>query len=182
MNPLAKPLAEIHAPIPAGTEASWASLRDAVAAHPGKALVFHYGGRDTLAGYHVTEVKTAQFAALDCGANPEAWIETMIQLWDVPEEPARARLSVDTFLAIMRKVAAQVPLHDEARLTFEVSDGVRPIELYRIENVVADGGVLRIALAPRAASCKPRDRWLAHEAPSAQPFRGVAEVGAACCG
>lgn len=34
-------------------------------------LVFSYDGRDVQPGYHVTEVKAGQFAALDCGGNPE---------------------------------------------------------------------------------------------------------------
>jgi hypothetical protein len=36
-------------------------------------------------GYHVTEVKAGQFAALACGANPESWTEIFVQLWDIEE-------------------------------------------------------------------------------------------------
>jgi hypothetical protein len=52
-------------------------------------LVFNYDGRPVKPGYHVTEVKAGEFAALDCGANPEAWREIFIQLWDIDEETAR---------------------------------------------------------------------------------------------
>ena len=48
-----------------------------LAAHTDKPLVFFYGGRPVKAGYHVTEVKAGQFAALDCGANPESWSEIL---------------------------------------------------------------------------------------------------------
>ena len=50
-----------------------------------KPLVFRYGGRAVKPGYHVTEVKAGQFAALDCEANPESWSEIFVQLWDVDE-------------------------------------------------------------------------------------------------
>ena len=60
-------------------------LLGSIAADPDRPLVFHYGGCAVRAGYHVTEVKAARFAALDCGANPESWSEIFIQLWDVDE-------------------------------------------------------------------------------------------------
>ncbi len=57
-----------------------------LAAHKDKPLVFFYDGRPVQPGYHVTEVKAGQFAALDCGANPESWTEIFVQLWDVNED------------------------------------------------------------------------------------------------
>ena len=46
-------------------------LLSVLASHKDKSLVFFYGGKTVQPGYHVTEVKAGQFAALDCGANPE---------------------------------------------------------------------------------------------------------------
>src|SRR4051812_28266662 len=112
----------LSAPPPAG-EIVAAELLAALAPHAGKPLVFHYGGRDVLPGYHVTEVKTGAFQALDCGANRESWHETLIQLWDVPPEDGRGHMAAGKFLAIICKVADAVPLDPAARLTFEVSDG-----------------------------------------------------------
>jgi len=63
--------------------------------HGTKLLVFTYDGRDVQAGYHVTEVKDGRFASIDCGAVPESWRETVIQLWDIPAEPGRAPMSVE---------------------------------------------------------------------------------------
>ena len=82
------------------------------------------------AGYHVTEVKAANFSALDCGANPEAWSEIFVQLWDV-DEGERIHMTAGKFAAIIRKVTEHVLLDDTAQLTFEVSDGVAPIQLHR---------------------------------------------------
>lgn len=92
-------------------------------------LVFYYDGRPVKPGYHITEVKAGQFSALDCGANPEAWTEIFIQLWDI-EEGDRTHMPAGKFQAIIRKVTDHVQLDGSAKLTFEVSDGVRPMQLY----------------------------------------------------
>src|SRR5687768_571272 len=84
-------------------EVTLGALLDTLRPHPEKQLVFVYGGREVLPGYHVTEVKSGQFESLDCGATPEAWRETFIQLWDVPGDD-RTHMAAGKFLAIMRKV------------------------------------------------------------------------------
>ena len=59
------------------------ALLDGCDRHAASPLVFSCEGRAIRPGYHVTEVKAGDFAALDCGGNPEAWSEIFIQLWDV---------------------------------------------------------------------------------------------------
>jgi hypothetical protein len=152
-------------PPPAG-EVSTAGLLTALAPHGQRRLVFAYEGRDVLPGYHVTEVKDGRFEALDCGANPEAWRETFIQLWDVPGEPGRAsHMPVSKFVAIMRKVGEVVAFDETAKLTFEVSDGKGAIQLYCADDVSIEDDAVRVSLSRRAASCKPRDRWLEQSSP-----------------
>ena len=99
-----------------------------------------------LPGYHVTEVKTGAFQALDCGANFESWHETFIQLWDVPPEDDRGILPVAKFLAIIGKVMQAVPFDQNAKLTFEVSDGVRAMQLYRASAIEISGDIVRVEL------------------------------------
>jgi hypothetical protein len=139
-------------------------LLAAIAPHGAMPLVFEYEGRVVRPGYHVTEVKAGTFAALDCGAGSEEWAETFVQLWDVGDGDG-SRLSAGKFHAIIREVAERVGLDMEARLTFEVSDGVRAIQLYRASRPVVSGGAVRVALEPRPASCKPRDRCLDESRP-----------------
>jgi uncharacterized protein DUF6428 len=150
-------------PCPAG-EIAAAELLAALAQHAGKPLIFSYDGRDVLPGYHVTEVKAGAFLALDCGANRESWHETFIQLWDVPPEDGRGHMPAGKFLAIIRKVAEQVPFDPAARLTFEVSDGKQAMQLFRASAIASGDDAVRVALSERPASCKPRDRWLAEQA------------------
>jgi hypothetical protein len=165
-------------------EISTAALLAALEGHAGKPLVFSYAGRDVRAGYHVTEVKSGRFDALDCGGNPEAWRETFIQLWDIPPEPGRDFMRAGKFVAIMRKVSDRVAYDGDAKLTFEVSDGKSPIQILRATSIDAEGEAVRIALSARPSSCKPRDRWLEPETPPAKCGCGGEKALAsaqACC-
>ncbi|MEV4605770.1 hypothetical protein MRBLMR1_000703 [Neorhizobium sp. LMR1-1-1.1] len=155
-------------------------LLDVLAVVPDAPLVFTYDGNPVRAGYHVTEVKAGQFAALDCGANPEAWSEIFVQLWDVDED-GRTHMAAGKFSAIIRKVSDHVRLEPSAKLTFEVSDGVRPMSLYCASAPRIDAGTFQVELAARPASCKPRDRWLAAEQ-SKSACCGEAVNATKCCG
>ena len=147
-------------------------MLDELSRHPAKPLVFSYAGRSVKPGYHVTEVKAGQFASLDCGANPESWSEIFVQLLDV-NDGGRTHMPAGKFAAIIRKVAERVPLDPGARLTFEISDGIEPMQLHRASLPVAFDGEVRVLLSPRPATCKPRDGWLPEESrPEA----------AGCCG
>lgn len=127
-------------------------------------------------------MKAGRFSALDCGANPEAWSEIFVQLWDV-EEGERSHMAAGKFAAIVRKVSEHVDLDGSARLTFEVSDGVVPMQLHCAAAPVVADDVLRVDLVPRPSSCKPRDRWLADQMETAAAACcGPASGSAPCCG
>ncbi|WP_267358895.1 MULTISPECIES: DUF6428 family protein [unclassified Methylobacterium] len=161
------------------TDIPLGALLAACDAQPAVPLVFTYAGRTIQRGYHVTEVKAGQFAALDCGANPEAWSEIFIQLWDVIDGD-RTHMTTGKFAAIIRKVSEHVGLDQGARLTFEVSDGVEPMQLHCAAAPMTTAGVLSVALSPRVASCKPRDRWLEEQKASA--CCGTSRSEQPCCG
>lgn len=145
-----------------GDEMNASQLLEALSAQRASQLVFHWNGHDIASGYHVTEVKVGQFSGLDCGANPEAWTEIFIQLLDQPA--GAGHMSASKFLSIIGKVVEHVQLDMNAKLTFEISNGVEPIQLMRAHRPVAAGKTVRVELSSRPASCKPRDRWLT-EAP-----------------
>lgn len=157
------------APTPAN-DVTIGGLLTGLAARPASRLTFRYDGRTIRRGYHVTEVKAGQFSALDCGANPEAWTEIFIQLWDVDDAPDQ--MTAGKFAAIIRKVTNHVVLDMNARLTFEVSDGIAPVQLHQATDPVASDDEILVELSPRPASCKPRDRWLT----------GQREAASSCCG
>jgi hypothetical protein len=143
-------------------------------------LIFYYDDQPVRPGYHITEVKAGQFSGLDCGANPEVWTEIFIQLWDI-EEGDRTHMPAGKFYSIIRKVTEHVQLDGSAKLTFEVSDGVRPMQLYCAAAPVLRAGAVHVELSPRPASCKPRDRWLAEESSKTAACCGPAAAKSGCC-
>ncbi|MDX8433275.1 DUF6428 family protein [Mesorhizobium abyssinicae] len=151
----------------------------ALADHKDKPLVFRYDGQPVKPGYHVTEVKAGQFSALDCEANPESWSEIFVQLWDV-DEGGPVHMPAGKFSAIIRKVSDHVALDQAAKLTFEVSDGVRPMELHRAARPSLVGDAIEVELSPRPSSCKPRDRWLKEQANGAQCCNDASALRVCC--
>jgi hypothetical protein len=154
-------------------------LLDGLANAPEAPLVFFYDGHPVQAGYHVTEVKAGAFSALDCGANPETWSEMFIQLWDI-DEGGRSHMPAGKFSAIIRKVSGHVRLDPAAKLTFEVSDGKRPMALYCASSPRLLEGKFAVALDARPSSCKPRDRWLT-EKTAAHSCRDSTTRSSTCC-
>lgn len=175
MNVIAKTRSTVGALLPVD-ELSSEALLGGLEAHRDKALIFHYEGRDVRPSYHVTEVKTGSFRALDCGANPESWSETFVQVWDIEEE-SRGHMPAGRFLSIIRKVDEAVGFDPQAKLTFEVSDGVRPMQIYRAERMDVGQAAVRVYLSARPSSCKPRDRWLQEQQSCCAP-----KSERPCCG
>jgi hypothetical protein len=159
-----------------------ASLTAALAPHGSALLRFCYDGHETTPGYHVTEVKRAAFASLDCGANPESWSETVIQLWDI--HGGEGQITVGKFLAILRKVQRDVGLEESSPVIFEIGGSGEAMRLYSGGQVQVTGDDVLVTLSPRHASCKPRDRWLEAEpaAPASACCGSQPSTGAACCG
>lgn len=158
-----------------------AKLRALLESHADKPLVFHYGGRMIASGYHVTEVKAARLSSLDCGANPEAWNETVIQLWDVEEEGA-VHMSAGKFLGILAEVAKRVAVDGHGLLVFEAGGGGDPMRIFTVGLVTPRGDHVEVTLAPRPATCKPRERGLEAMRPTKASCRGPSSAKSACCG
>ena len=154
MNASAMPLTiEFHG------DTSLGAVLDALASHGTRKLVIDYAGQSIQPGYHVTEVKAGSFVTLDCGGNPDAWRETILQMEDLPASADNPdHMAVSRFLAILDKVARRVPLDAAARLTFEVGPPLAPMQIFDVEalRIEADRVVLRLGARP--AICKPRHR------------------------
>ncbi len=127
--------------------------------HADKPLIFEYDDRRVQTGYHVTEIMAASVRSVDCGANPEQWDETIVQLWDVPGEAGEGFMTVGKFLAIYDKVAARVSLDAGASLKFEWGDVVSPAIRLTADSLSIGQEAVVVGLEPVRASCKPRDRW-----------------------
>ena len=141
--------------------------------HNDRPLIFEYDGTRIQPGYHVTEVKRVRVESLDCGANPEGWTETVVQLWDVPGKPGEGFMTAGKFRAILEKVHSRLPLELDAPLMFEYGDTKAAIRLLTAPDVQPEGDHVLVRLEPKRASCKPNDRWLQEhgfDSSSSQPI------------
>lgn len=154
MNASASPLA-----IEFGGAASLGGFLAALKPHAGKGLVLHYGGRTIRPGYHITEVKAGTFVALDCGGNPDAWRETILQVEDIEATADGDFMSVAKFERIVQRVAEKVELEADARLTFEVGRPGEPMRIFDVGALEITGSErVVLKLEARPAICKPRHR------------------------
>ena len=87
-----------------------------------KSLVFEYApGLLVGANYHITEVKNITIDSVDCGAGTDFWKETIIQLWESPQEIGkRDYMSAYKALAILNKVDKIKPMEKDVEVKFLV--------------------------------------------------------------
>lgn len=160
-------------------DASLGAVLDALRPHAARRLVISYDGRQTEPGYHVTEVKAGSFVTLDCGGNPDAWQETILQVEDLPASAEKPEhMEIGKFLAILEKVASRVSLQPGSRLTFEVGPPGRPMQIFDVEAIRIEATSAVIELGPRAAICKPRHRAEQEAAQAASP---CCKPSSGCC-
>ncbi len=148
---------------------------DSLQRHRDKKLVFESGDRQIQPGYHVTEIKASSFRSLDCGARPQQWNETIVQLWDVADKPEGSHMSVRKFLGIFRKVDESVGLDQNAEVKFEWGDAATPAVFYTFAAMRAEGDQVVVSVEPVRATCKPRDDWWMDESAT------HAQSAGACC-
>jgi hypothetical protein len=140
-------------------------------------------GLHVRSGYHVTEVKAGSFVTLDCGGNPDAWNETVLQVEDLPDARNGRSMTAGKFRSILTKVAGNVALDLQARLTLEVSRPNEPMRVFDVAEVAAEGGDVVLRMTARPAICKPRHRAAAAAAATAVATACCApsNTGSACC-
>lgn len=121
-------------------------------------LILDYAGRTIQPGYHVTEIKAAHFAALDCGGNPDQWSETILQVEDLPAPESNNYMSAGKFLAILSRVDKALTMPPSSRITIEISRPGEAMQIFDIARVESAPHRVTLTLAMRPAICKPRHR------------------------
>lgn len=110
-----------------------------------KSLVFEYApGQLVGANYHITEVKNIIIDSVDCGAGTDFWKETIIQLWESPEEIGKRDYMVaDKALSILNKVDQIKPMEKDIEVKFEYSNSVfHTTQLFVLSHQIKDGQIL----------------------------------------
>lgn len=164
---------------PPQADTSLSQMLAALAPHDDKALVFAYETGDLVQpGYHVTEVKAGSFVTLDCGGNPDAWQETILQVEDIPAKDGGSFMRVGKFRNILAQVDRKVRLSAEARLTIEVSRPDEPMRVYDVAAIDVEGDRAIVQLGERPAICKPRHRA---EQAAAAACCSPSSAASSCC-
>ena len=147
-----------------------------------KELVFEYSeGQLVGANYHITEVKHITIDSVDCGAQTDAWKETVIQLWESPKEVGKTNfMTAFKALGILSKVARMKPFSDEAEIRFEYgNDRFHTAQLY-VRDVAQLNGSLLIKLSVAPVACKASQVCGVSEAETV-PMASGCNPASGCC-
>lgn len=169
-----------HATLPyVEVESTLAAVLARLEGHAEKPLVIEYADRVVQPGYHVTEVKAGSFTTLDCGGNPDAWQETVLQVEDIPSADGRLMMTAGKFRSILAQVDRKVRLNHDARLTIEIGRPGEAMRVFDVADVSIDADQAVLTLGVRAAICKPRHR--AQQAEAATSCCSPTTKASGCC-
>lgn len=127
--------------------------------HKEKALLFEYAPNLLVgANYHITEVKHLTIDSIDCGAQTDAWKETIIQLWESPDELGKTEyMTAYKAIAIFNKVAKMKTFISDAEAKIEYSNATFHTAQLFINDYVINGNNLIIKLAIEQTDCKAKE-------------------------
>lgn len=82
-------------------------------------------------------MEAGSFVTLDCGGNPDAWREAILQVEDLGPEGEHEFMTVGKLRGILGKVAERVTLDPDARLTFEIGPPERPMQVFEVDALLS---------------------------------------------
>ncbi len=132
---------------------------DVLKSNQGKSLLFEYApGMLVAANYHITEVKHVTIDSVDCGAGVDAWKETVVQLWEDPNELGKtAFMSAYKAMGILSKVGKMKSYVMDAELKIEYSNArFHTAQLFVNDYEIKDTNLI-IKLASQPTDCKAKE-------------------------
>ena len=127
--------------------------------HTDKSLLFEYD-KDKFVGanYHITEVKNIIVDSVDCGSGTDFWKETVVQLWESPDEiDKREYMPVKKALDILNKVHGIKPMDLTAEVKFEYSNSSFHTAQLFVSDINFTDENLILKLAVNKTDCKARE-------------------------
>jgi len=124
-----------------------------------KSLLFEYAPNQLVAAnYHITEVKHITIDSVDCGAQTDAWKETIIQLWESPKELGKTEfMIIAKALEILNKVGEIKPYTLDAEVKFEYSNATFHTAQLFVDGFEVKENNLIVKLAIEKTDCKAKD-------------------------
>jgi len=127
--------------------------------HATKSLLFEYEpGQFVAPNYHITEVKNITIDSVDCGAGADFWKETVIQLWESPQEKdTREYMLANKALDILKKVDRIKPMDKTTEVKFEYSNtNFHTAQLFVNEHEIRNGQLI-LNLGVQKTDCKAKE-------------------------
>jgi len=123
-----------------------------------KYLLFEYAPNLFVgANYHITEVKHVSIDSVDCGSQTDAWNETIIQLWESPNELDKTEyMSTYKALGILKKVGKMKPYVLDSEVKIEYSNATFHTAQLFVNDYEIHGNNLIIKLAVEKTDCKAK--------------------------
>ena len=145
-------------------------------------LVFSYNnGHEISPGYHITEVKNILIDSVDCGGKTDQWRETVIQLWESPNQKEKeAPMTGLKALGILNKVDRLRPMDLEAELKFEYGNQRFHTAHLAVANLEQKDRKLIVSLREVPADCKAKSECGVPE-PAAVAADACCDPGSGCC-
>ena len=130
-----------------------------------KSLLFEYAHNQLVAAnYHITEVKHITIDSVDCGANTDAWKETIIQLWESPKEIGKTEfMTVSKALSILKKVGGIKPYTLDSEVKFEYSNATFHTAQLFVNDYEVKNENLLLKLAVEKTDCKAKESCVVPE-------------------
>lgn len=150
--------------------------------HANKSLLFEYtSGQFVGANYHITEIKNITVDSVDCGAGTDFWKETVIQLWESPDEQETLEyMSAHKALGILNKVDRIKPMEKEVEVKFEYSNATFHTAQLFVNDFTVNGNKLIVKLAIEKTDCKARETC-GIQAPAEAKEEACCTPGGGCC-
>jgi len=127
--------------------------------HQDKSLLFEYAPNLLVgANYHITEVKHVTIDSVDCGAGVDAWKETVIQLWEDPNELGKTTfMSAYKAMGILSKVGTMRSYTTDAEVRIEYSNAnFHTAQLFVNDYEIRNNNII-FKLASQATDCKAKE-------------------------
>jgi len=151
--------------------------------HQEKSLLFEYAPNLLVgANYHITEVKHVTIDSVDCGAAVDAWRETIIQLWEDPNELGKTEfMSSYKAIEILSKVGHMKPYVANAEVRIEYSNAnFHTAQLY-VNDYEIRGANLLVKLASLPTDCKAKEACGISVPTAVNTQAGGCAPGSGCC-
>ncbi|WP_010520385.1 DUF6428 family protein [Aquimarina agarivorans] len=132
---------------------------DALSANQEKELLFEYApGMLVGANYHITEVKNVHVDSVDCGGQSDSWDETIVQLWESPDEIGKKDfMTVNKALQILKRVSKVKAFKSNSLVKIEYSNSQFHTANLDVTTIRSNGNQLILSLHVASTDCKAKE-------------------------